>query len=578
MRTIITFIFSLCFLSKSIAQKPPLPKLTIKGTAGVTYEGYGLTATPSGYNFYPPRRPWNLVRFNFQPVISYGNFKLPINLSFSPMRTNFGAAPFGLGNLPGFPKQTFKQWITNPINSIGFNPSYKWAEVQLGTQYLKYSDLSTGDVGAFGYGFSLKPGNLRLKFFSGINQQAFEPFLTVSPVFGGIYKRRITMGQIGFEQEDKYFVGFNLVKGHDNFNSILAPIAATPNAAENFIVSFNAKIKNARGWYGQTEIATTHSTKNTQATGISLISDYKPFMKTNISSFRDHALQGGFGRKIKDWELGASMKWLGAGYKSMGYPFIQNDRLEYAVNTRFNAFKKKTNVVANLGQRFGNWSVVGSRTKQIIANINLFTQFNDHLSVNANYNNFGFQSASLLGIKNVGNDLGVNPSYVWTSTKMSNLLSLTYNWSKYDETTLLLPPTTNNTHTAMLLYVPTFFDKSDLSPDFSIMYFKNISSITTLNMFSASTGLAWNKPKSKIGLKGQLLYNITSIGAFTPSNNLMATIGGDYKITKNLSWTLSMTGNLNKYGNELTPQPALLGAKYLESTLRTSLQYRLGKQ
>ena len=559
-------------------KKPSLPKLTIKGTAGVTYEGYGLTAKPSGYNFYPPRRPWNLVRFNFQPVVSYGNFKLPINLSFSPMRTNFGAAPFGLGNLPGFPKQTFKQWITNPINSIGFNPSYKWAEVQLGTQYLKYSDLSTGDVGAFGYGFSLKPGNLRLKFFSGINQQAFEPFLTVSPVFGGIYKRRITMGQIGFEQEDKYFVGFNMVKGHDDFNSILAPIAATPNAAENFIVSFNAKIKNAKGWYGQTEIATTHSTKNTQATGISLIPDYKPFMKTNVSSFRDHALQGGFGRKIKDWELGASMKWLGAGYRSMGYPFIQNDRLEYAVNTRFNAFKKKTNVVANLGQRFGNWSVVGSRTKQIIANINLFTQFNDHLSVNANYNNFGFQSASLLGIKNVGNDLGINPSYVWTSTKMSNLLSLTYNWSKYDETTLLLPPTTNNTHTAMLLYVPTFFDKSDLSPDFSVMYFKNISSITILNLFSASTGLSWNKPKSKMGLKGQLLYNITSIGAFKPSNNLMATIGGDYKITKNLSWTLSMTGNLNKYGNELSPQPALLGAKYLESTLRTSLQYRFGKQ
>jgi hypothetical protein len=159
--------------------------------------------------------------------MSFGDFKLPFNINFSPMRNNFGSPPFGFGSLPGFPKQTFSQWITNPMNSIGINPSYKWAELQLGTQYLKYSDLSTGDIGAFGYGFSLKPGKFRFKFFRGVSQQAFQPFPvtgTPPPVFVGAYKRTITMGQIGLEKEGKYFAGFNIVKGKDDAGSIASPL------------------------------------------------------------------------------------------------------------------------------------------------------------------------------------------------------------------------------------------------------------------------------------------------------------------------------------------------------------------
>jgi hypothetical protein len=274
------------------------------------------------------------------------------------------------------------------------------------------------------------------------------------------------------------------------------------------------------------------------------------------------------------------MKWLGAGYNTMGYPFVQNDRLEYTVNTKFNAFKKKANVVASIGQRFGNWST-SSRTKQIIANVNVFTQFNDHFSVNANYNNFGFNTPALLGgIKNVGNDLGINPTYTWTTTKMSNLLSLNYNWSKYTEVILLplLTTTTNNTHTAMLLYAPVFFNKPDLSPDFSAMYFSNHSSVPTdIKIISISSSLGWNLPKKNINLRGQLQFNITTINSFTPSRNLTATLGADWKITKKLNWNTSITANGNKYGDELTPQPTLLGATYLESTLRTGLQYRFGK-
>jgi hypothetical protein len=585
----IFFIF-LLLCSFELTAQTKKPKVEISGIAGISYEGYGLTTNPSPPPiFYAARRPWNVVRFNFSPTITVGKFKLPFNFNFSPMRNNFGSPPFGFGNLPGFPKQTIGQWLTNPINNLGINPTYKWAELQLGTQYLKYSDLSTGDIGAFGYGFSLKPGKLRLKFFNGISQQAFQSYTGAGtpPEFGGTYKRTITMAQIGLQKDDIYFAGFNIVKSKDHKGSITNPLSIPINSintdkpAENFIVSFNTKFTTKKGWYGQTELATTLSTRDANIAGPSLfVKDLKPFLNTNNTSYRDHAIQAGFGKKGKDWDIGASMKWLGAGYSTMGYPFVQNDRLEYTLNTKFNAFKKKTNVVASVGQRFGNWSNTANRTSQIIANINVFTQFNEHFSANANYNNFGFNTPALLGgIKNVGNDLGISPTYTWANKKMSNLLSLNYNWSKYTEVIIFPASTTvNNTHTAMLLYAPTFFNKPNLSPDFSAMYFSNHSSIPTdIKIISLSSSLGWNLPKKKISLRGQLQFNITTINTFTPSKNLTATLNADWKLSKKLNWNTSMTANGNKYGNELSPPTALIGASYLESTLRTGLQYRFGK-
>ena len=582
MKRFILLILSLSAFNLWAQIKPP--KFSISGTAGVTYEGYWVSTDPTSPTFFTPRRPTNLLRFSFQPILSFGNFKLPFNFNFSPMRTNFGSSPFGFGNIPGFPKQTFKQWLTNPMNNIGVNPTYKWAELQLGTQYLKYSDLSTGDIGTFGYGVSLSPGKFRFKYFSGVSQQAYQPFISTAPpaTFTGTYKRTISMGQLGFEQEGKYFAGFNIVKSKDDVNSIPTPLTGpefTPKPAENFIVSFVTKFTSEKGWYGQTEFGTTITSRDITALGPNpLLKDFKPYISTNLSSFRDHAFQAGFGKKGKDWDIGLSTKWLGAGYYSMGYPFTQADRLDYTINTSFNAWKKKMNVVASIGQRFGNWSNSANRTKQIIANTNVFTQFNEHFSINANYNNFGFQTPGLAGIKNVGNDLGINPSYTWSTTTMSNLVSLSYNWSKYDETVYpSMAVTGNNSQTALLMYVPTFFSKPNLSTDVSAMYFKNTSTPGTnkLTIYTFSSSLGYNFPKQKINLRGQLQYNITTIDPFTASKNLLATLGADWNLTKKLTWNTSLTANIFKYGDELV-NPLLLGAKYLESTFKTALLYKFG--
>ena len=585
MKRIVVFIITLVAINNLWAQTK-IPAVSLSGSVGISYEGYRLSTNPSTPEFYSPRRPSDLVRFIFQPELSFGDFKLPFNFNFSPMRNNFGSPPFGFGNSPGFPKQSFKQWITNPVNNLSVNPSFKYTEILLGTQYLKYSELSTGDIGTFGFGINLKPGKFRVKLFRGFSQLAYLPFVNTvtGDKFAGVFTRSITMGQIGLEQEGRYFTGFNLVKSKDDPLSIDQPmtgVPSTPNPSENFIVSFVTRFNTDKGWYGQTEMATTFTSKDLTAQDTNpLVKDFKPFISSNVSSFRDHAVLAGFGKKGKGWDVGLKTKWLGAGYYSMGFPFTQNDRIEYTFNSRFVAWKKRINVIAKLGQRFNQVSDTTNRSSQIIINTNVFTQFNEHISLNVSYNNYGFQSRNVLGIKNVGNDLSINPSYTWSSDKMSHLINLSYNWSVYDETVYATQIiTSNNSHTILLLYVPVFFEKANLSTDLSTMWFKNTSttSANTLRILGISGSLGYNFPKQNLSLNGQLQFNNCSVLPYTASNNFLLSFKLKWTILKKLTWNTLLTINLFKYGDELSPPLSLLGAQYMENTLRTSLLYRFGK-
>ncbi|MBL0055303.1 MAG: hypothetical protein IPP31_03755 [Chitinophagaceae bacterium] len=538
----------------------------VSGTAGISYEGYGLSRRPSGWLGYSPRKPWNQVRFNFTPTFKFGkNFSLPFNFNFAAIPTNF-AGPYA-----GLAKQNFGQFITNPMNNFGLNPKYKWAELQLGTQYLKYSELSTGDIGVFGAGFDLRPGVYRIKFFTGISQQGVN-FFAGPPSVTGAYKRQNWMFQLGAEKEGKYLVALNFAKGKDVASSS-APPPLTVRPQEGFVMSLVGDVYFKKGWYVKTEGSRSTFTKDITTPYNPLIDDFKPFIRARTSTVTDYAVQATMGKKSANFDIGLTTKYLGAGFQTTGYPYLQPDRLDYTVNTRFNAWKKKINVVASVGQRVNNVSNTALKAKQFIGNLNWYTQFNDHWSLNVNYNNFGFQSAGGInpyGIKNVSNDLGVNPTFTWMNTKMMHLLSMSYNYSKYDERDVITGLTTsNNTHMVLLTYVPTYLTK-DLSPDFSAMYFYNDVPAAKISLFTLSAGLAMPAAKNKLRLRGQLQYTLGKLNSFSSNNNLIASCNVDVKIGKKLTWTSFMSTNYFKYGNEITPN----NANYLESNVRTGFQYR----
>lgn len=555
---------TLFYCNDSFSQKKPV-SFSVSGTAGITYEGYGLNRNPSGWTGYSARKPWNQVRFNFTPAFKFGkNFSLPFNFNFAAIPTNF-AGPYA-----GIKNQNFTQFITNPVNNFCVNPKYKWAELQLGTQYLKYSDLSTGDIGIFGAGIDLRPKTWRFKFFTGISQDGVNYFAG-PPTVTGAYKRKNWMLQIGNEVEGKYLFAVNLAKGKD-VPASSAPPPLTVKPQEGVVISIVADAY-VEKIYFKAEAAQSTFTKDATTPTTTLLRGFKPFIDPHTSTLTDFAGQVSAGWKSTDLDIGIGAKYIGAGFQTTGYPYLQPDRIDYTLNTRFNAWKKKMNVVASVGRRVNNVKNTALRASQFIGNLNWFTQFNEHWSLNVNYNNFGFQSASgtnPYGIKNVSNDLGVNPTFTWTGKKIIHLLSLSYNYSKYDERDVMTGLTTsNNTHTALLTYVPTYLTK-DVSPDFSVLYFYNDVPLAKITLLTISSALNMSAAKKKLQLRGQLQYTLGKLNSFSSNNNLIASCNIDYKITKKFSWNTFLTTNYFKYGNEITP----VGANYLESICRTGFQYR----
>lgn len=565
-------------LGQDTAQKKKFP-VTVSGTMGITYEHYGLSRNPNGWTGYIPRRPWNQVRFLFKPTFRFSkNFSLPVNINFAAFPTNFAGPYAGLKN------QSFAQWITNPLNNFGLNPTYKWAELQLGTQYLHYSNLSTGDIGVFGAGVSLRPGTYRFKFFAGTSQQGIDYSPPVpGPFVQGAYKRSNWMAQIGKEKEGKYELALNFVKAKDKINSATPPPPAIA-PQEGFTMSVVSKIFLKKGWYINAEGAQSLYTRDLATPLITNFKTFKPLMKAHTSTVKDYAAEAGAGKRSQHFDIGVLVKYIGAGFQTPGYLFLQPDRMDYTVNTRFNAWKDRNgsyrmNIVASAGQRVNNLSNTTTRARQFIGNLNWFTQFNDRFSLNLNYNNFGFQSASTsspTALRNVSNDIGINPSYTWTTSAMSHLISLNYNYSKYDEKDFTVPPfpllTSNNTHTVLLNYVPVFFTK-EISPDFSVMYFLNQLAGFNVQLVTVSAGLAAPVAQKKVQLRGQLQYTLGKNNGFSANNNIIASCNIDWKVTKKLTWASFVTSNYFKYGNETVPP----GARYLESNVRTGLRYRFGK-
>ena len=92
-------------------------------------------------------------------------------------------------------------------------------------------------------------------------------------------------------------------------------------------------------------------------------------------------------------------------------------------------------------------------------------------------------------------------------------------------------------------------------------------------LVTISTGIAMPVAKKKVQLRGQLQYTIGKLNSYTGNNNLIASCNIDWKLNQKLVWNNFLSTNYFKYGNELG-LPALNGANYLESIIRTGFQYK----
>ena len=93
-KTALLMALFLAFEANAQEKKKPF---TIGGDMGIWYEGYGLDKAPSPAvpDFYRARRPYNLLRYSFNPTIAVGKWNIPLNFNFSPTQTNFTTPSLG---------------------------------------------------------------------------------------------------------------------------------------------------------------------------------------------------------------------------------------------------------------------------------------------------------------------------------------------------------------------------------------------------------------------------------------------------------------------------------------------------
>ena len=224
--------------------------------------------------YSPPA--WNQVRFNFTPTHSSSgkDFSLPFNFNFAAVPTNF-AGP------QADQKPELRAVHHQPDEQFGLNQKYKWAELQLGTQYLKYSDLSTGDIGIFqgrcgSSSQNLAPNSSPVFRREGVNYFAGPPTVTSA------YKRKNWMVQVGNEGR-KIFVCGESCQGKDVPASSAPP---QPPSNHRRVVISDAGNVYVDKIYFKGEAASTF-TKDVTTPTTTLLRELKPFIEPHTSSLTD---------------------------------------------------------------------------------------------------------------------------------------------------------------------------------------------------------------------------------------------------------------------------------------------------
>jgi hypothetical protein len=267
-----------------------------------------------------------------------------VNLSTNLYSTNLGFDRFdnGLTQLIGgitlkkdfaeIPIQFFlsnrKNDFQQPFNQIGATPKlFGWLKINAGYFSTKISDFTYGDARMLGAGVETFNTKYRFGFNYGRIQQAIDADTTRN--FYGKLSRDAWMLKLGYGLGEKGYVDFNLFKASDNPGSI--PQIIYPNTPkENVVTSFSfvlPYVEQDLNCYG--ELSTSLYTSDTREADYTKSGFYdfmKPIMKIKYSTrFDGAALLGANYTFKKNYRLGFESRWIGPGFVTLGYEYLQND-------------------------------------------------------------------------------------------------------------------------------------------------------------------------------------------------------------------------------------------------------------
>ena len=189
------------------APVPSVPRPRLQGEMGTEGELYHMDGRDA-------RRPGESGRVFFNPTLSLG----PVTVTGNFLLSTEGSSLIGLGNLPGRQR----------INQFGLTPQWGWGKAYLGSFNDTWSPLTWGGVRVDGVGIDLSPGAFRFGMFNGSSRQA---------VFGGAtsgsFARSIAGARIGAGPRPEFggssrFIDVIFLKVRDDPSSLPPVPDSTP--------------------------------------------------------------------------------------------------------------------------------------------------------------------------------------------------------------------------------------------------------------------------------------------------------------------------------------------------------------
>jgi hypothetical protein len=560
---------------------------SIVGVAGsVTLTGDVYDFSSQGTIPVGSRRPPTLFRTILNPVVTVGNaISLPFTIMFSSRETSTITPPIA--------NQTPSQFLLNAANSFGVSPKIGWAEFHLGSHTPQFSELTAGDVQIFGLGFDLKPGNFRFAASAGIAQRAVETDTTAFT--RGAYARYLYAASVGYMNGETE-VALNLLRARDDPSSItelrerlvVAPDTADPTyrdtiytrsplmplPEEGLVTTISARVPVAEGATISGEAGASLFTRDMLASTIGeRAAALNSLVRQRTSSRVDGAGKLTATLQRETWGISATGLYIGPGYATLGYPYLQPDRLEFTVAPSVRLFENKLNVAATFGHRTNNLTQSeGATTTQILASANVNAELAEGLTLATGYTNFGITTDvtnDTFKIRSIAQSFNFTPAYVIAGEDLIHTISATLALDDYNDLNPISgAQSSNNTKSATVAYAIAFTG-IPLSSDVNGTYLINDMPAGALSIESISVGFGYSFLNGALAPSFSVSYTGSRPEGATADTELGVRLAATWRITPKLRLNVTASVNSYDYGS------AHPSGSFRENLLRTALSWRL---
>lgn len=531
------------------------------------------------------RRPNALLRLVANPTIAFGEqWSLPFTIILTTPETSTTRPVPRSANLGDF--------VGNPANCLSVAPKFGWAQINLGTQTPSLSELSGGNIQLFGAGVDLAPGNFRFIGSAGAvgRSAAADTALGMS----GAYARQAYMGRLAYVN-DRTEIGLNVVRIRDDgasiptvwarkmirldpvdpssIDTVAAPDALMPLPQESFTATLNARVPITENVGLRAEAGGSLFTRDMNAGEIAEpAGEIRPLMAQRLSTRAD--LAGKLTVEIErgNWGATLSSTYIGPGYRTLAYPWMQADRLDATLAPHLGLLDDDLQLSGSIGWQQNNLSgTEEATTSQLLGSAAVTARLSDALAINAQYSNYGLRTPvrnDTFRVETVSRSIGISPVVTLATDAVTHVMTASLGIDDYtDYNPITGAAGTNRTRSISGGY-SVALSAVPLSVDVAGSWLVNQLSVGDLTITSGSIGAGYRLFNGAVTLGAGCSFTRTALEAEAADESLAVRLNTAVRITDALRFRADASITHYDYGDS---RP---GASFNERLLRTSLEWR----